>query len=151
MDDPGALNRLHFDGFDIAVFPQAAIGNEVSPLIGTRSRNLQIFRQHLHDQIGLADLPFTVVEHQRGRHIGRISSRRARVDPSHDGGDFLIRESAIVFELSNADVRVDIPGWHDPQQDLLFDRFCPGPGLFIRQQRHGGDVIRPVTALAGAL
>ena len=151
VDDSGALDRLHFDGFDIPIFLQAAIGKEVSPLIGTRARNLQVFGQHLYDQIRLADFPFAVIEHERRRHVGWIPPRRASIDPFHDGGDLLIRESAVVLELSYSHVWIDIPGRHDPQQHLLFDGFCPRPGLFVRQQRHGCDVIRPVTALAGAL
>src|SRR5438034_11021092 len=51
----------------------------------------------------------------------------------------------------NSNVRINVPGRHVSQHHVLLDGSGPRPHLFICQQRHGRNGVRPVTVLTGTL
>ena len=77
-----------------------------------------------------------------------IALRRAAVHPADDGVDLRVAQRAIVLELLNADGLVEVPGRHLTRGDAVLDRSRPRPRLFVGDERHRRDRIRPVAGLA---
>src|SRR5260370_13331451 len=70
---------------------------------------------------------------------------RASVDPVGNGCDLLCGKPAVILELVDANIRIDIPWRHHPQGDLFFNRFRPRPNLFIghladRSEEHTSEL-----------
>ncbi len=112
-------------------------------------------RQRLDDQVGfllpelLGEVPALLGRpFLRGRHVLRIALRRAGVDPADHRVDLFVAERAIVLEVLNPDGLVDVPRRHLTRPDAIPDRARPRPCLFVGDQGHRRDRIRPVTGLA---
>ncbi len=143
--------RLRFDGFDVAILGQPRVGEDVRPPVGARCGDGLFFRQP-DNQVRFADVPLVeVVELARGRHVGRVASRRSVVGPRHDGRNFLIAQGRIVLELADADRPVNVPRRHFVLGDARLYRPRPRARLFVSQERHRCDRTRTMAVLTGAL
>ena len=85
------------------------------------------------------------------RRIGRVAARRAGVGPGGHEVDLGLRQGAILLELLDADVRIDVPGRHLAGDDLVPDGARPGPRLLVVHQRHRRHVVGPMADLTRAL
>ena len=83
-----------------------------------------------------------------GWHVRRIASRRALLDPPHDGGNLIIRERSVVLERLDADGLVDVPGRHLAAFDPGSDRPGPGAHLVERPEGHRSDRFLTMTRFA---
>src|SRR5206468_5111674 len=83
--------------------------------------------------------------------LGGISPRRAAVGPLRDPGELFLTEGGVVLVLLDADVFLDVPGWHraalSPERGPRLDRSRVGPSVFIGPQRHRRERIGPMTRL----
>ncbi len=83
----------------------------------------------------------------RLRHVLRIALRRAGVDPSDDRVDLVVGQRPIVLEMLDADRPVDVPRRHLPRRHARLDGACPRARLFVGDERHRRDRVRPMTRL----
>ena len=119
------------------------------PLIG----NISLCRHiegdgRFHNEIRLTSDP-SFHPLPRSRRILRIAFWRTGIHPSYESVDIRLGERAVIGELP--EVRIGEPRRHLLRQYCLTDRFCPRARLFVRQQRHRGDLARTMTFLAVVL
>src|ERR1700693_2119268 len=91
----------------------------------------------------MADIPASD-ELGCGRQIFRVALWRTTIGPGDQRFLFLIGEAAIIREGS---ARLHgMPGRHSAESDSGSNGLSPGPGVIVREQRHGGDVTGTVAA-----
>src|SRR5207249_7587931 len=87
--------------------------------------------------------------------IGWVPTRRPRVGPLRNRGDLFIAQRRVILVVLDADVLLDVPGWHraHPVTDggALLHRARPGSCVLVGEQRHRRDLTGPMAVLAAAL
>jgi hypothetical protein len=139
-----AVAGTDFQPADPGVAIEHFLEEDVLPEVLAVSGDALLVRQTQQD-IGLAHMP-AGCEGRRRRSILRIAGGRAQFRPLADDVDLRVSQPPVVREMSQRGVHR--PGWHFAQQDCFLDGGRPGPHLFIREERHGRNLARPVALRA---
>src|ERR1700735_1659857 len=130
--DPDILFEIRWDAAKSLIVVSAGGGNGV--LSG-----------HGDDHVRLTDSP-SVSNGRNGRQILRIAFLRPLIHPGANYLDLFGSEARVVSEVAIGRIRV--PRRHFLTQHSLANRLGPRTGRLVRKQRHGRDIVRPVTSRA---
>ena len=129
---PQRIGGQYLHRTDPAVGLQPRLGSRSPPLVVSVGGDVE--RVGLDHEIGRPELR----EHQevlargpldRRRQVGRITLRGACVYPLHDGRDLLFGQRPVILEVLDADMRVHVPGRHEPLGHFVADAPCIAPSV----------------------
>jgi len=143
MNERGII-RQELHRRDQGVFLEWTGNSDIGPLDHTFGRHRE--RRQVDDDVRLNE-PSGLSEFHRGRGIPGIALWRAAVGPFHDRVDVGLGHRSIVTEAHRM-FGIGKPRRHRLGDNCPLDGLGPGTYLFVGEERHRRDLVRPMAHLA---